>query len=251
MAYISLREIPAQTVDGIASGLRWDAIVPPWRYPARNKAAFLAKLDAFRVTPHRPAKPVKLHAKPRPAPKPKSKPKPNPEPEPDCQAPEAEPPRLDRMREAALSRFLEKSEEFSRAHESEMEPGRWERAWAKVTRWCKRLSSRAVRSRAPESPAPQADRSKPRRAEPPVPPRRNVPPLPIPHQRTGLTPPSPRPVPTWRMRAASQPAQAERLARAVGGARRARSGPPPEDSFIANWERAFDAQRGYGTAGIA
>ncbi|THV42970.1 hypothetical protein [Glycomyces buryatensis] len=109
MAYISLREIPAQTVDGIASGLRWDAIVPAWRYPARDKTAFLAKLHS-------------LQTKPSPVPRSKVEPQPR----------DYDLPSLGRLQEEAFGRFLAGSEVLARAHDTEMNPGRWERVWTNL-----------------------------------------------------------------------------------------------------------------------
>ncbi|THV40530.1 hypothetical protein [Glycomyces buryatensis] len=145
--------------------------------------------------------------------------------------------RFSSMREAAFDRFMHGSEAFARAHDSEMEPGRWERAWTKTTGWCKDLIRPAIRRRAPEAPAPQMNQPTPQRQRPTPQ---------IPQQRPRQDRPRPCPVPTWNGRAASHQARTARFATALRGARRARSEPPQAPSFIDAWEHAFDAGHRFG-----
>ncbi|THV40874.1 hypothetical protein [Glycomyces buryatensis] len=129
------------------------------------------------------------------------------------------PHRFSQLREAAFDRFMTGSEVFARAHDTEMTPGRWERTWTKVTGWCKGLIRPAIRSRAPEAPA--AHRKQPAPQPTPQPTPQPVPQ--VPQQRTGND--RPRPNPSWRYRVASHQVRTARFARALGGARLARSEP--------------------------
>ncbi|THV40797.1 hypothetical protein [Glycomyces buryatensis] len=96
-------------------------IVPPWTLPPRNPAAFRAKIAA-------------LNPKPSPSPQcsdQRLNPRPNRRFGPRAmQRPDL--PSLGRLREAAFDRFMEGSADLAQAHHTEMDPGRWERAWTSL-----------------------------------------------------------------------------------------------------------------------